>query len=563
MTEPSPSQPATARRSHTEYDLTNDNASLKEIYEGGWNRSNKEQTDNSNDDICSITSRQQSMATEVGTAGTLAATDYKEPQSVCYAIDSTASNSMKSANPNSGFHEENVTKTLDTNPDPTCNQGGNVIVQPSDLPKCVQANGWQYGDVASTLCGDHGNRVTDFTSICIEETKNINATAFTNRASPTEEVAETLRAESHGAIPMVAAFMGGQGAKARSIAYCDDGTTPTIKASPSGGNTVPDTVYCLEGNGARPSHLGNGYSDEKASYTLNTTEQHAVAYAMEGNTVDRNSGKNGKGYCEDVSPTLNTQDKHAVAFEPGAAKRLDPNSRIGTVAPTLRAEMGDNQPAVCFQSCGDRADPSVSVSDKAYCIPANPMSDRQQAVCFQQNQREEVRDMGEQAGALTAEPGSHNQNYVCYPDKARSLLARADGSWCPNRGQDIVCYAPEGNHCGAYREDDVAATLQTGYHYGSGGDAVAVVSCIQNTGHGWYNDSDIAETLRTPCGGDSTKANLVVEQKETTVYPVENHAADSRCELNGPDDPCQTLTSRMGTGENNVPMILMKEKENE
>jgi len=36
------------------------------------------------------------------------------------------------------------------------------------------------------------------------------------------------------------------------------------------------------------------------------------------------------------------------------------------------------------------------------------------AVAFQQNQREEVRDMGEQAGALTAQPGVHNQNYVCY-----------------------------------------------------------------------------------------------------------------------------------------------------
>lgn len=83
------------------------------------------------------------------------------------------------------------------------------------------------------------------------------------------------------------------------------------------------------------------------------------------------------------------------------------------------------QQAVCFQSCGDRANPSVSVSDTAYCIPANPMSDRQQAVCipltnrgvasdgggvfetvraeshgalplvcFTQNQREEVRDLG-------------------------------------------------------------------------------------------------------------------------------------------------------------------------
>lgn len=76
--------------------------------------------------------------------------------------------------------------------------------------------------------------------------------------------------------------------------------------------------------------------------------QPAVCYAIEGNVVDRVSAKNGKGWCEDVSPTLNTQDRHAV----------------------------------CFQLCGDRDNPSVSTSNTAYCIPANPMSDRGQAVCY-------------------------------------------------------------------------------------------------------------------------------------------------------------------------------------
>ena len=34
------------------------------------------------------------------------------------------------------------------------------------------------------------------------------------------------------------------------------------------------------------------------------------------------------------------------------------------------------------------------------------------AICFQQNQREEVRNMGDKAGAITAESGMHNTNYV-------------------------------------------------------------------------------------------------------------------------------------------------------
>ena len=44
-----------------------------------------------------------------------------------------------------------------------------------------------------------------------------------------------------------------------------------------GGNVV---VYALEGNGARESHRGPGYSDSGKMYTLNTVEQHGVAYSI-------------------------------------------------------------------------------------------------------------------------------------------------------------------------------------------------------------------------------------------------------------------------------------------
>lgn len=40
-----------------------------------------------------------------------------------------------------------------------------------------------------------------------------------------------------------------------------------------------------------------------------------TVYCIEGNVVDRISNKNGKGWCETVSPTLNTQDRHAVCFQ--------------------------------------------------------------------------------------------------------------------------------------------------------------------------------------------------------------------------------------------------------
>ena len=48
----------------------------------------------------------------------------------------------------------------------------------------------------------------------------------------------------------------------------------------------------------------------------------------------------------------------------------------------------------------------------------------------------------------------------------------------------MVCYAPEGNHCGAYREDETSATLQTRYHYGGGGDAALAVYDCRGNGDG-------------------------------------------------------------------------------
>ena len=74
-----------------------------------------------------------------------------------------------------------------------------------------------------------------------------------------ENVVSTLRAQMKHHEPIIcAAFMGGQGAKARTIAYCDDGTTPTLKSVLSGGNTVPDVVYEVrDGQREMPESVGS------------------------------------------------------------------------------------------------------------------------------------------------------------------------------------------------------------------------------------------------------------------------------------------------------------------
>lgn len=44
-----------------------------------------------------------------------------------------------------------------------------------------------------------------------------------------------------------------------------------------GGIAVVEKAYPIEGNGQRPSHMGDGWNDTDAMYTLNATEQHGVA----------------------------------------------------------------------------------------------------------------------------------------------------------------------------------------------------------------------------------------------------------------------------------------------
>ena len=115
-------------------------------------------------------------------------------------------------------------------------------------------------------------------------------------------------------------------------------------------------------------------------------------------------------------------------------------SMTGGVSKTLNASRSDSdhQPVICVEYCGDRTDASCS-AEKAYCIPKNPVDGRQQAVCFTQNQRDEVCDLVGAAGALTAEPGMHNTNYVVYPGVGITSKLNANnpkpGDPCPTLTQ--------------------------------------------------------------------------------------------------------------------------------
>lgn len=70
-------------------------------------------------------------------------------------------------------------------------------------------------------------------------------------------------------------------------------TSRTLDAN--GGNPTCNQggIAVIEGNGSRPSHKGDGYKESDIMYTLNATEQHAVAFADVHATLSANDGPKG------------------------------------------------------------------------------------------------------------------------------------------------------------------------------------------------------------------------------------------------------------------------------
>ena len=64
-------------------------------------------------------------------------------------------------------------------------------------------------------------------------------------------------------------------------------------------------VIALEGNGARPSHMGNGYSESETMYTLNTIEQHSVCYSVDCRNLNTN---------REVSGTLQAKSNGGFSY---------------------------------------------------------------------------------------------------------------------------------------------------------------------------------------------------------------------------------------------------------
>ena len=81
------------------------------------------------------------------------------------------------------------------------------------------------------------------------------------------------------------------------------------------------SVVCIEGNGVRESHKGDGYKESDTMYTLNTVEQHAVAYgisAYDSNAMKSSNPHSGV-YKADTSRTLDLNGGSPACNQGGVA----------------------------------------------------------------------------------------------------------------------------------------------------------------------------------------------------------------------------------------------------
>ena len=89
-------------------------------------------------------------------------------------------------------------------------------------------------------------------------------------------------------------------------------------------------------------------------------QAHGICYCIEGNVVDRVSNKNGKGWCENVSPTLNTQDRHAIVFT------IDAMSSNSMKSSNPHSGIHETQTAKCLDTMC--LDPSCNQGGHMICI---------------------------------------------------------------------------------------------------------------------------------------------------------------------------------------------------
>ena len=160
----------------------------------------------------------------------------------------------------------------------------------------------------------------------------VESTGFTNRGRYSGVVSETLRAESHGAIPMVcAAFTAGQGAKANGIGYAEE-QAPTLRTD--GGLSAMPTVLC------RAHGQANAETLEDCAPTLNCNHEQPIVFEIHSQdaryTYQGDTSPGGVAYQEVLTLRNDTVANALMARDYKGVGRADSLGKAVAVKTPLR-----------------------------------------------------------------------------------------------------------------------------------------------------------------------------------------------------------------------------------
>lgn len=508
-----------------------------------------------------------------------------------YGICSFDSNSMKSDNPESGIYEADSARTLDLNGgNPACNQGGMAVVQ-ADVVGCDIYNGNVTGDIAVTVTSQGtGNAGGSGPSVIVKESPKgecLNAWDVQSKhIQPENGIAESLYAGE-------CRYAGGESyvlqnqkepvlleSNQNHATIQTDGVSTTLPASMGeGGGYVP--MVCIEGNGSRDSHKGDGYSESETMYTLNTVEQHAVAYGVtaKGNgdafinpdthtALATGGGEPGQGYpCVLTTQQTFKKDSHAKSSEDG-------QGWVSTdVNDTLNAfDNGETRTPTLV------VDQPIEAANDMYVVQNTPVQSMELFHCTTEEDLAaplKARDYKDPQ-VVAFEPGASSRlGGHIEVEKTGTLRAdMGDNQICVAESKAVESHAQDAR----YNVGDVNQTLGANMeHDPANGGLVYAVD--QGAGKSSCNiDEDKTPTLTTTHGGEpavcygfqgqagastgmsvceDSAPTMVANQVTNVTQPlaIENHPNDSRVKINE-DGVVQTLSGRMGTGGGNTPMVF-------
>lgn len=282
----------------------------------------------------------------------------------------------------------------------------------------------------------------------------------------------------------------------------NEGLSPTLLAAMGeSGNNKPCVAY----DTAILDNLGGQAEYGKVTGingTLRAGAQGAIAYSFDSLASNSMKSSNPHSGCRavEVSKTLDTTD-------PSPSKNQGVIAVVENIPYTVKIRQG----------CEGGGKGPLIQENKSATLVTNNDQYLFQPVAFAQNQRDEVRDLGDKAGALQAEPGMKQQTFIAEP----------------------AAYDARGNG------DGKTVNTLTGDHENRVTDYTSVVV---------YDGANVTSPVNAsnPEPGDPCHT-LSTDSRNYVVY--ESHPQDSRAKETGETSP--TVAVKWHKGAADTPLVCM------